>query len=126
MLSGLKEKGIKIGLITNCFSEEAKLIRESRLFPYFDVPCLSYELGVRKPDPEIFHTCVKILGIPAQNCLYVGDGGSQELETARSLGMLAVQATWYRREGFEKYQAVIRPDFMQILEPMKLLELLNT
>jgi len=126
MLSGLKAQGIQIGLITNCFSEEAKLIRESALSSYFDAPCLSYELGVRKPDPTIFHVCLKKLGIPAQNCLYVGDGGSRELETARDLGMQVVQATWYRREDFKKYQADLRPDFMQISEPMKLLEVLNT
>ncbi len=125
MLSSLNAQGIKIGLITNCFSEEAKLIRESMLFPYFDAPCLSYELGVRKPDPAIFHMCLKKLGIPAQNCLYVGDGGSQELETAKESGMRAVQATWYRREDFAKYQVNLRPDFIQISEPMKLMELLN-
>ncbi len=125
MLSELKEKEIKIGLITNCFSEEAKLIRESVLFPYFDAPCLSYELGMRKPNPEIFHTCVKMLGISAKNCLYVGDGGSEELETARDLGMQTVQATWYRRDDMEKLQAALRPDFAQISEPMKLLTLMN-
>ena len=53
MLSALRERGIRIGLITNCFSEEAKLIRESELFPYFDASCLSWEEGVRKPDPTI-------------------------------------------------------------------------
>jgi len=126
MLSGLKERGIQIGLITNCFSEEATLIRESQLFPYFDAPCLSYELGVRKPNPAIYHLCLKKLGIPAQNCLYVGDGGSQELETARDLGMQAIQATWYRQTAFEEKQAAIRPDFMQISQPMKLLEHLHT
>ena len=36
MLKGLKERGIKIGLISNCFSEEAEVIRNSVLFPYFD------------------------------------------------------------------------------------------
>lgn len=126
MLSELKANGIKIGLITNCFSEEAMLIRESELFPYFDAPCLSYELGVRKPNPAIFHVCMETLGLPAENCLYVGDGGSQELETARDLGMHAVQAAWYRREDMEKLQAALRPDFMQVSEPMKLLPLLNT
>ena len=40
LLSALRERGIRIGLITNCFSEEATLIRESRLFPCFDAPCL--------------------------------------------------------------------------------------
>lgn len=122
LLSGLKGKGVKIGLITNCFSEEAALIRESELFAYFDAPCLSYELGVRKPDPAIFHTCMEKLGIPAENCLYAGDGGSQELETASALGMQTVQVTWYRQEKFEKYQAALRPEFLQISEPMELLK----
>ena len=61
------------------------------------------------------------LGIPAENCLYVGDGGSQELETARSLGMQAVQATWYRKADFERLQAALRPEFPQIGDPMELL-----
>lgn len=122
LLSALKAQGIQIGLITNCFSEEAKLIRESVLFPYFDAPCLSYELGVRKPDPAIFHACLEKLDIPARNCLYVGDGGSQELETAKGFGMQAVQATWYRQENFEKYQAALLPEFVQISKPLELLK----
>ncbi len=99
MLVGLKEKGYKVGLISNCFSEEAKVIRESELFPYFDVVCLSCEQGVEKPDKEIFHRCMDQLGVNPQECLYVGDGGSRELETARDLGMKAVQAVWYLMEG---------------------------
>lgn len=118
MLQTLKSAGIKIGLITNCFSEEARLIRESELFPNFDAPCISWELGVRKPDPAIFRICLEQLGIPAENCLYVGDGGSRELETASSLGMQAVQAVWYRQEAFEKHQPAIRPEFRQISQPM--------
>ena len=125
MLSGLKAQGIRIGLITNCFSEEAKLIRESALFEYFDAPCLSWELGVRKPDPAIYRTCLRRLGIAPEECLYVGDGGSQELEAARALGMQAVQATWYRQAAFEHKQAASRQDFTQVAEPMELLELLN-
>lgn len=125
MLSGLKERGIRIGLITNCFSEEAKLIRESELFPCFDAHCLSWEEGVRKPDPAIYRTCLRRLGIAPENSLYVGDGGSQELEAARALGMQAVQATWYRQTAFEHKQAAIRPEFAQAAEPMELLELLN-
>lgn len=123
MLSALKEHGIQIGLITNCFSEEAKLIRESSLFPYFDAPCLSWEMGTRKPDPTIYQACLTKLNVPAECCLYVGDGGSRELETAKTLGMQAVQATWYRQAAFENYQAALRPEFLQIPEPMQLLTL---
>lgn len=125
MLSGLKARGIRIGLITNCFSEEAKLIRESELFPYFDAHCLSWEEGVCKPDPVIYRTCLRRLGIAPENCLYVGDGGSQELEAARALGMQAVQATWYRQAAFEHKQAALRPDFPQLSDPMEVLERLK-
>lgn len=123
MLQELKNRGIRIGLITNCFSEEAKLIRESELFPFFDATCLSWEEGIRKPDPAIYRACLEKLGVPAENCLYAGDGGSRELEGAAALGMKAVQVTWYRRDGFEAYQTAIRPEFMQISEPMQLLQL---
>ena len=125
LLSALRERGIRIGLITNCFSEEAALIRESALFPWFDAPCLSWEEGVRKPDPAIYHACLRRLGIAPEHCLYVGDGGSFELETARSLGLQAVQATWYRQPEFEHKQAALRPDFPHLSDPMEVLEWLK-
>ena len=99
LLDGLKEKGIKVGLISNCFSEETGVIRKSVLFPYFDAVCLSYEQGVQKPDARIYRRCIDQLGVEACECLYVGDGGSHELEAAGELGMKAVQAVWYLQEG---------------------------
>ncbi len=95
MLEALKAKGIKIGLISNCFSEEAQAIKESVLFKYFDAACLSYELKMRKPEREIFDCCLKRLGVKADECLYIGDGGSGELEAAKAVGMKPLQAMWY-------------------------------
>ena len=121
----MKSRGIRIGLITNCFSEEAKLIRGSELFPFFDAPCLSWEEGVRKPAPAIYRTCLHRLGIAPEECLYVGDGGSQELEAARAGGTQAVQATWHRQAAFEHKQAALRPDFPQLSGPMEVLRCLK-
>lgn len=98
MLEELKRQKIKIGLISNCFSEEAEVIRESRLCPYFDAVYLSYEQGMKKPDARIFLVCIKKLGADAGECLYVGDGGSSELEAASRLGMKALQAVWYLKK----------------------------
>ena len=99
MLARLRERGISIGLISNCFSEEVGPIRQSVLFPYFDAVCLSYEEKVQKPDVEIFVRCMERLSVKAAECIYVGDGGSFELETADRLGMNALQAVWYLQEG---------------------------
>ncbi len=118
MLSKLKERGFLIGLISNCFSEEAKVIRESELFPYFNEVCLSYEQGIEKPDEKIFYRCLAGLGVKPYECLYVGDGGSEELETAQRLGMTAVQAVWYLTEG--TMQPVGRKhEFEQVENPLE-------
>ena len=111
---------VLIGLISNCFSEEADVIRKSALFPYFDAVYLSYEQGVQKPDDEIFKRCMDALSVKAEECVYIGDGGSYELETAERLGMKAVQAAWYLREG--TYQPTGRKkEFIQAEKPLDVL-----
>ena len=97
---------------------------ESVLFPYFDFACLSCELGVAKPDPEIFHRCMEALKIMPEDCIYVGDGGIQELETARDLGMKAMQATWYLREGTTQPTGR-KPEFVQLERPLDVLKYLE-
>lgn len=108
LLRELKERGYKVGLISNCFSEEAEAIRANVLASCFDVMMLSCEQGVQKPEREIFKRCLAELSVAPEDCLYVGDGGSQELETARSFGMQTLQAGWFvkiyeedwKKEGF--------------------------
>ena len=124
LLSELKKQGYLVGLISNCFSEEAAVIRESELFPYFDAVYLSYEQGVQKPDEEIFQRCRKELGVQAAECLYVGDGGSSELEAAQSLGMKAVQAVWYLQEGTTQPTGR-KPGFLQAETPLDVLKYLE-
>lgn len=103
MLDELKKRNLKIGLITNTFSDERDFIRESNLFPYFDVALISYEQGICKPDPEMFTRMTEQLGIDADECLYVGDGGSKELYAAREAGMHPVQCTWFHDMAYEPH-----------------------
>lgn len=123
MLAGLKERGMRIGLISNCFSEEVDVIRRSVLFPYFDVACLSYEQGVRKPDEEIYRRCVDKLALKPEECLYIGDGGSNELEAAQKFGMQTVQAAWYLKDGTLQ-PAKRKAEFVQAEHPLEVLKYL--
>ena len=124
MLEELKARGVKIAVLSNCYYEEARVIRESRLAPFFDVFCLSCELGMKKPDPAIFKVCLDELRLPAQECLYVGDGGDRELEVAGSLGMQTAQACWYLKEG--TYQPCgILDGFTNAMQPGDILGLLD-
>lgn len=124
MLEMLKEKGIKIGLISNCFSEEVTAIRNSILYPYFDAPLLSYEEKLQKPDEEIFTRCMDRLGVTAEECIYIGDGDSFELETAKKIGMKAMQAVWYLKEGTLQHSKP-RDDFEQLKRPLDVIKELD-
>lgn len=115
---------IKIGLLSNCFSEETEYIKQSVLYPFFDAPYMSYEQGVCKPNEEFFKRCINTLNIKADECLYVGDGGSQELEVARKLGMYPLQAVWYLNAG--NFQHCGRKnEFLQIENPMDVIKYLK-
>lgn len=103
LLQTLHEKGLKVGLITNTFSDERDMILSSPLYPLFDAAMISYEQGLSKPNPEIYRRAMQALNVVPQECLYVGDGGSHELEGARSLGMQAIQCTWFRDLAYEPH-----------------------
>lgn len=120
MFESLKERNIKIGLITNCYFEESDLIRNSVFFEYFDSVNMSCEVGLKKPDVEIFKKCMNELAVKPKDSLYVGDGGSFELETALSLGMHPLQAAWYLKDGVNQ-PAKRKNEFLQAETPFDVL-----
>ena len=122
LLRELKERGYKVGLISNCFLEEAEAIRASVLAPFFDVMMLSCEQGVQKPEHEIFERCLAELAVAPEDCLYVGDGGSLELETARSFGMETLQAGWFVKNDQEDWK---KEGFAAATNPGEVLERLG-
>ena len=120
LFKAVKELNIKIGLITNCYFEERDVIKNSILFPYFDAVCMSCELGIKKPNSAIFQKCMKDLSVKPEECLYIGDGGCFELETAQSLGMHPIQATWYFKNGVNP-SSERKPKFLEATSPLDII-----
>ena len=126
LLKELKARGIKIGLITNTFSDERDMIRSCELFPYFDVALISYEQGICKPAPEMYNRMIEQLGVEPAECLYVGDGGSRELYGAREAGMHPVQCTWFHDLAFEPHvPCPILDEFEHAAHQMDIIEFLK-
>ncbi len=126
LLLELRRRGIKVGLITNTFSDERDLIRSSKLFPLFDATRISYEEGVLKPDPSMYQSIMDELGVTPDECLYVGDGGSRELFAARDIGMKPLQASWFRNLAFEPHiPCPVLPEFPQVMRQLDVLDYLS-
>ena len=123
LLTMLRERKIRTGLITNTFSDERDLIRACPLFPLFDAALISYEQGICKPDPELFRRMIRILQVRPEECLYVGDGGSNELYAAKEAGMHPVQCTWFHEKAFEPHiPCPILNEFDHAAHPMEILD----
>jgi putative hydrolase of the HAD superfamily len=79
-----------LGLISNADVMEVATWSESPLAGLFDAEVFSCVAGCVKPEPEIFHQCLRQLRLTPGECLYVGDGGSDELTGAKNIGMPTV------------------------------------
>ena len=93
VLSALKQKGYKIGLISDCTANTVVLWQHTSLKPFFKVTIFSCAVRVKKPDPRIYHMALDKLKVKPEDCLYVGDGSSRELTGALKVGMHPV---WLR------------------------------
>lgn len=86
----LREKGLILGVISNADGTVRAILEKLQLDFYFKCIIDSHEVGVEKPDARIFHLASKEIGIPPENCMYVGDQIKVDVEGAAAVGMQPV------------------------------------
>jgi putative hydrolase of the HAD superfamily len=104
VLRTLHERGLRIGVVSDCSAELPAYFDELPIAPYVDAPVFSFVTGHRKPAPENYLACCAALEVDPAECIYVGDGGSNELAGARALGMRAVHLNVEAEAGSPVYE----------------------
>lgn len=89
-LSELRNRGLRVGMITNCSADVPQLWRGTTLSTLVEEPVFSCRVSLIKPDPRIYLLACEKLGVKPETCLYVGDGSSHELTGAANVGMSPV------------------------------------
>jgi putative hydrolase of the HAD superfamily len=87
----LKQQGYLLGTISNgrgAFQMSA--ISGLGIVDYFDAILISEIEGIRKPQPEIFHSAIDRLGGSAQTSVFVGDNPEADITGAKNAGMRAI------------------------------------
>ena len=82
-----KSGGYKAALLSNSWG--MGLYPIDRIRALFDVVVISGEVGLRKPDPDIFKLTVGELGLEAEKCVFVDDHPGH-LKAAQEAGMTTV------------------------------------
>ncbi|MBE6799042.1 MAG: HAD family hydrolase [Ruminococcaceae bacterium] len=118
LLSTLKQKGIKMGVVSNkidCMVQQ--------VIPQYFGDCFDFVTGQRdgipaKPDPALVFEAMKALGVESSECIFVGDSGVDAMTGSRS-GAFMVGVLW----GFrDRDELVTNGADAVISTPMELLE----
>jgi putative hydrolase of the HAD superfamily len=108
LLARLRERGYKLGLITNGFADtHREKITLLALEQSFDEILIADEVGLLKPDPRIFLLAAERLGVPAAACAMVGDRFERDITGAQAAGMFAV---WMNVRGERMPAGAVAPD----------------
>jgi putative hydrolase of the HAD superfamily len=79
--------GVHTGLLSNSWGGRDYPLEELRSI--FDSIVISGEVGLRKPDPDIYLFAAKQAGVPADMCVFVDDF-SVNVEGAEAVGMIGI------------------------------------
>lgn len=86
-LEALRRAGMRLGLLSNASSGEVQAWPRSPLAALFEHAFFSCDCGMAKPSADFYRHALQELGVTAAECLFVGDGGSNEHEGAQRMGI---------------------------------------
>ncbi len=90
-LEDLKSCNLKLGMITNGYGEfQLNNIKALGIEKFFDAILISEWEGIKKPDPNIFLRALQKLQVAPIESVFVGDHPLNDVEAAKSLGMIGV------------------------------------
>jgi putative hydrolase of the HAD superfamily len=94
-LSRVRGEGLRLAVITNApWDTPARLLRSDleqwHCADFFDAFICSGEVPWRKPNPRFMLAAAEALGIPADECLVVGDSLEADIAGANAAGMRSV------------------------------------
>ncbi len=103
VLSRLRERGMRLGVISNWTGDLEDVLRSVGLHQEFDFILDSARLGHEKPHGEIFREALKRAGVACDSALHVGDSPEHDVDGALGceLGALLLDRTG-RYEGFSR------------------------
>ena len=98
-LEKLKDRGVRLGVLSN-WSEHLSLVLERHsLDRYFSFLVVSAEAGCEKPDEQIFRVAVDRAETPIDRILYIGDYPEEDILPAERVGLDALLIDRYDKYG---------------------------
>jgi putative hydrolase of the HAD superfamily len=95
-------------------------IEKTKLSKIFDMVIISDEVGIKKPDPQIFYLALQRLNVNPDESLYVGDNLKNDVGGCQSIGMKGV---WFNPRKNKNDTSIV--PFMEICNFAEILPLIE-
>ncbi|HKP64647.1 MAG TPA: HAD family phosphatase [Polyangiales bacterium] len=91
----IRSAGLKVAALTNNWASDDQFHKMDVLRGEFDVFIESAKVGLRKPDPRIYHLACSALDVPPNDVVFLDDIGGN-LKAARAMGMTTIKVVDFR------------------------------
>ncbi|KAA0762966.1 HAD family hydrolase [Bacillus sp. SH5-2] len=114
-LQSLQQRGHSLGIISNGdYEQQIEKLTALNILQYFKYIFTSSELGISKPDPEMFHRSVLQSNLEMSDCYYIGDRLETDAISSTAAGM---QGIWLNRNSsLQKYDVSTIHSLYEVLE----------
>ncbi len=110
LLKELRQAGCKTAVVSNKADFAVQNLCEKYFYGLFDIAVGEQEGILKKPAPDSVEKVLKLLGVPKENAVYIGDS-DVDIETARNAGMDEIIVGW----GFRTCQFLKEKGAKQIV-----------
>ena len=98
-LEKLKDRGLRLGVLSNWSEHLALVLKRHDLDRYFSFLVVSAEAGCEKPDERIFRMAIDRAEAPVDRILYIGDYPEEDILPAERVGLDALLIDRYEKYG---------------------------
>ncbi len=123
VLGEIREKGLKIGLVTDAESADAMdRLKKVDLIDSFDTIVTFDDTGKKKPNKEPFIYCLDQMELKPEEVVLVGDSLDRDIDPGKKIGMITVHAGYGDENYMEKREVEAAHSIEEIDE---LIDILN-
>ncbi|MEO0476373.1 MAG: HAD family hydrolase [Planctomycetota bacterium] len=92
-LQALRDRNVKLALVSNLAAPYKQPVQRLGLERYFDVLIYSCDVRVRKPDPRIYEITLGALNCAAKDAAMVGDSFASDVTGPAAIGIKGIHLT---------------------------------
>jgi HAD superfamily hydrolase (TIGR01549 family) len=105
------KRGYRLGVLSNFDDAETGhlIMHDTGVRDHFDAIVISADVGLRKPNRQIFLRAAELMKLDPREILFVGDTAHDDVLGAKRAGM---RAAWINRKGMPLPEGVPAPDIV--------------